>query len=45
MANLTAGTGAQIRLNGGGNFTVTAGSTLTLVYDGTLWRETARMTA
>ena len=45
VANLTAGTGAQIRLNGGANFSTTAGSTLTLIYDGTLWKEIARMTA
>jgi len=44
VANLTAGAGAQIRLNGATNFNATAGSTLTLVYSGALWIELARMT-
>lgn len=37
-----AGTGASILLTGAANFSATAGDTLTLVYDGTTWRETAR---
>lgn len=36
---------AAMFLNGSANATFTAGSTLTLLYDGTLWRELARMVA
>jgi hypothetical protein len=36
-----AGTGASIVLSGAGNFSATAGDTLTLIYDGN-WREIAR---
>jgi len=36
---------AALFLNGSGNFSATAGSTLTLIYDGTYWCESSRMTA
>ncbi len=36
--------GSQILLNGSANFATTIGSTLTLVYDGTNFKEIARMT-
>ena len=39
-----ANTGALF-LNGSVNFSATAGSTLSVVYDGTYWREISRMTA
>jgi len=42
VAHNTAGTGASILLSGASNFSATADDTLTLVYDGTTWRETAR---
>jgi hypothetical protein len=42
VAHNQAGTGASILLSGSGNFVASAGDTLTLVYDGTTWRETAR---
>lgn len=44
VADNAAGAGASILLNGSTNFAVTAGSTLTLVYDGSTWTEIARMT-
>lgn len=37
-----AGTGASVLLAGSVDFITTAGDTLTLSYDGTTWRETAR---
>lgn len=42
VAHNTAGTGASILLAGAIDFSATANDTLTLVYDGTTWRETAR---
>jgi len=36
------GTEARIFLEGAANFSATADDTLTLVYDGTRWREIAR---
>lgn len=42
VAHNAAGTGASILLAGAANFSATAGDTLTLVYDGATWRETAR---
>lgn len=42
VANNTAGTGAKVLLAGGVDFAATANDTLTLVYDGVTWRETAR---
>lgn len=41
VKNATAGTGAQLAL-AGGDFSASAGDTLSLVYDGTVWREVAR---
>lgn len=38
----TAGAGAVLLLSGAGDFNATAGDTLTLVYDGTAWREVSR---
>lgn len=38
----TSGTGASLLLAGAADFSATADDTLTLVYDGTTWRETAR---
>ena len=38
----TAGTGASLLLSGAGDMSATADDTLTLVYDGTTWRELAR---
>lgn len=42
VKHATAGSGAQFQLAGAADFSATAGDTLTLVYDGTYWRETAR---
>jgi hypothetical protein len=42
VKHATAGTGAQLQLASASDFSATAGDTLTLVYDGTYWRETAR---
>lgn len=42
VKHATAGTGAQLQLSGGSNFSATAGDTLSLIFDGTYWRETAR---
>ena len=42
VAHNTAGTGASILLASSANFSATANDTLTLVYDGTTWREVAR---
>lgn len=39
---LTDGTGAKFFLSGSGDFNSAAGDTLTLVYDGTYYRECAR---
>jgi hypothetical protein len=38
----TAGTGAPFYLSGGVDYNPSAGNTLTLVYDGTYWREISR---
>lgn len=38
----TAGTGASFYLSGGADYTASPGSTLTVIYDGTYWRETSR---
>ena len=40
----TTGTGAQFDLLGDSDFVAVAGYTLTLVYDGTFWKEIARTT-
>lgn len=42
VKHATAGTGAQFQLASASDFSATAGDTLTLVFDGTYWRETAR---
>lgn len=42
LANNTAGAGARLLLSGSANFAATADDTLTLIYDGTFWRELAR---
>lgn len=41
-ADCTGGTNQPIQLDTGANFTVTADDTLSLVYDGSKWRETGR---
>lgn len=45
VKHATAGAGAQFFLNGSGDFTSGAGDVLTLIYDGTYWKETSRMVA
>jgi len=42
VKHATAGGGAQFQLSAAGDFAATAGDTLSLVYDGTYWRELAR---
>ena len=42
MRHTTAGAGAQFFLQGASDFSATADDTLTIVYDGTYWRETSR---
>jgi len=42
VKHATAGTGAQLNLSGSIDFSATAGDTLVLVYDGTVWREVSR---
>lgn len=43
-ANSTIQNNVNFRLNGGVNFAMGSGATLTLQYDGAVWRETARST-
>lgn len=42
VKHATAGTGAQFLLSGSGDFNSSANDTLTVVYDGTYWREVSR---
>ena len=42
VKHATAGAGAQFALAGSVDFTASAGDTLTVVYDGSVWREMAR---
>ena len=42
VKHATAGTGAQFALSASGDFMATAGDTLTVIYDGTVWREVSR---
>lgn len=42
VKHATGGAGAQFALNGAADFASAAGDTLSLVYDGTVWRETGR---
>jgi hypothetical protein len=42
VKHATAGTGAQLALAGAADFVASAGDTLSLIYDGTVWREISR---
>jgi len=42
VKNATAGAGAQLKLAGSADFSATADDTLSICYDGSTWRETAR---
>jgi hypothetical protein len=44
-ANSTIATNANIHLNGGTNFVMAGNATLSLLFDGVLWRETTRTTS